>query len=394
MLGAGAGTELDERTLAPAMRERLADVDIDRAILTNKLVVVRKPVFRWKDTLRRLAGRSRCLINAPALELVPADNGEGIAQLVAGAGIATVTIRADVFVVCAGALETPRLLLNSRRGGRDGLGNGRGLVGRFLMDHPAGHFCKLRFGRKTAAPLYSSLSVDGHLNLMTGLRVTDDQQRAHALANHYVWLRPSVSRRRTDDDLLWSFLAVRSARDLSARQVAAILTNRDILYRILVHRFGWHPAYRFGDMFFMTEQLPNPHSRVTLADERDRHGYPIARVDWQLTAADIDGFHVFARLLLGDGLRSVQHSVARQDPPSVWDETLASAAHHLGTARMAADPSRGVVDANLKVFGLDNLFVCDGSVFPTAGSVNPSLTITALGVRLADHLLARDRTAH
>ena len=53
---------------------------------------------------------------------------------------------------------------------------------------------------------------------------------------------------------------------------------------------------------------------------------------------------------------------------------------------MAQDPTRGVVDSDLRVFGMDNLFICDGSVFPTSGSANPSLTITALGLRLAAHL--------
>jgi choline dehydrogenase-like flavoprotein len=75
------------------------------------------------------------------------------------------------------------------------------------------------------------------------------------------------------------------------------------------------------------------------------------------------------------------------DEPSIWERTVASAAHHLGTVRMADSPERGVVDANLRVFGIDNLYVCDASVFATAGSVNPSLTITALALRLAAHLV-------
>lgn len=96
-------------------------------------------------------------------------------------------------------------------------------------------------------------------------------------------------------------------------------------------------------------------------------------------------------MLFGQGLQSPQYKLARVDEPSVWSRSVASAAHHVGTARMADHPSRGVVDANLRVFGMDNLFICDGSVFPTAGSTNPSLTITALGLRLGEHLGARER---
>jgi choline dehydrogenase-like flavoprotein len=184
-----------------------------------------------------------------------------------------------------------------------------------------------------------------------------------------------------------SFLAVRGPKDLSWRQIKAILSNRDILYRILVHRFGVRPSYRFGDLWFMTEQLPNPDSRVRLSKQKDRYGYAIAAVDWQLCSRDLDSFHDYAKVLFGSGLRSDQHTLARSDAPEIWSKTVASAAHHLGTARMAVTPSKGVVDRNLRVFGARNVYVCDASVFTTAGGVNPSLTITALALRLGQHLV-------
>jgi choline dehydrogenase-like flavoprotein len=62
--------------------------------------------------------------------------------------------------------------------------------------------------------------------------------------------------------------------------------------------------------------------------------------------------------------------------------------HHMGTTRMAADPRQGVVDADGKVHGLANLYIAGSSVFPTGGPVNPTLTIVALAIRLADHLKA------
>jgi choline dehydrogenase-like flavoprotein len=62
--------------------------------------------------------------------------------------------------------------------------------------------------------------------------------------------------------------------------------------------------------------------------------------------------------------------------------------HHMGGTRISTDPSRGVVDADLKVHGTRNLFVTGSSVFPSGGSVNPTLTIVALSLRLAAHLRA------
>ena len=67
-------------------------------------------------------------------------------------------------------------------------------------------------------------------------------------------------------------------------------------------------------------------------------------------------------------------------------ERLRGGRHHIGTTRMAEDPTHGVVDRNCQVHGVDNLFIAGSSVFPTAGHANPTLTIVALALRLADHL--------
>jgi choline dehydrogenase-like flavoprotein len=386
------GTSLQAASVAgTAVAKHVFDLNFDHSVLNTKIVEYRKPPQRWKQLLSDLARerKIRCLLNTSALELVMDGDGSHVASLVAGAARGTVTIRAKAFIVCAGALETPRLMLNSRRHFQTGIGNTKDLVGRYLLDHPMGHFCKLRFHRPTKAPLYAGLK-DGGVHLIAGLMLTPEQQRRHRVPNHYAWIRPSVTPMRADDELLLSFLAVRGPRDLTLRQVRAILTNGDILYRVAVHHFGMRPKYRYGDMFFMTEQLPNRESRVNIAErKRDRFGYPVSFLDWRLTPGDYAGFQAFAKLLFGSGLRSNQYELARIDPDSVWERTVTSAAHHLGTARMADHNSHGVVDPNLRVFGVPNLFVCDGSVFPTVGSVNPSLTIVALAVRLAGHLQSR-----
>jgi choline dehydrogenase-like flavoprotein len=393
LLGLGDETAFEPEQLAPPLQERLTDFTFDQETLQNKIVRYRKPPTRWKSMLLRRAeqGELDCLLHAPALELIPNQDGTAIERLVVGAGEGTIQIAADTFVVCAGTLETPRLLLNSRRRAPGGVGNTHDLVGRFLLDHPTGHFGKLGFHRATPAHLYASMAAGSQTRIMAGLTVTAEQQSRQRLPNHCLWIRPSVTAARIDDDLLHSFLAVRGVRDLTFRQVRGIVTNPDLLYRILVHRFGMHPRFRYADLYYFTEQLPNPDSRVTLSEaRRDRHGYPVARVDWQLSEADFQAFQSYARVLFGLGLRSSQYNVARMDDLSLWIRNVASAAHHVGTARMADHPSRGVVDANQQVFGMSNLFVGDGSVFPTAGSTNPSMTITALALRLAHHLTSRE----
>jgi choline dehydrogenase-like flavoprotein len=71
-----------------------------------------------------------------------------------------------------------------------------------------------------------------------------------------------------------------------------------------------------------------------------------------------------------------------------WRDVITSA-HHVGTARMSVTPKDGVVDADLRVHGVENLYVASSATFPTSGLASPTPTIVALTVRLADHLKER-----
>jgi choline dehydrogenase-like flavoprotein len=74
-----------------------------------------------------------------------------------------------------------------------------------------------------------------------------------------------------------------------------------------------------------------------------------------------------------------------------WPQPVGGGSHHMGTTRMSDNPLRGVVDRNCKVHAVDNLYVAGSSVFPTSGASNPTLTLVALTLRLADHLKGRIR---
>jgi choline dehydrogenase-like flavoprotein len=69
-----------------------------------------------------------------------------------------------------------------------------------------------------------------------------------------------------------------------------------------------------------------------------------------------------------------------------WPSFLGGGWHHMGTTRMQDDPTKGVVDANCRVHGMENLFVAGSSCFATSGAPNPTLTLIALTLRLSDHL--------
>jgi choline dehydrogenase-like flavoprotein len=391
LLGNGACSGLSPGLLPPAVHRGLGNIDFNSAILHPKFLEYRKPPHRWKTTLLELArsGRLRCLLETCALELVPNEHGSSVMRLKAGAPGRSFYIEAETFIVAAGTLETPRLLLNSRSRHAKGLGNHHDQVGRCLMDHPTGPFSMLRFQRLLRASVYSDHALPGgERYVRAALTLRPELQQSLRTSNHYFMIRPCIGSEHVQGDLRLSFLAARTIRDLSVRQLAGIVRSPNLLYRILVSRLGLPAVYRYGELFFMAEQLPNPQSRITLSsDRRDDFGYPIASIHWSPTSADFKSLETFVAAAFGNGLSSRRYRMAHEGTMQEWIDSFTSAAHHLGTARMAATPSGGVVDPNLQVFGVRNLFVCDGSVFPTAGSANPSLTITALGARLAQHLL-------
>jgi choline dehydrogenase-like flavoprotein len=131
-----------------------------------------------------------------------------------------------------------------------------------------------------------------------------------------------------------------------------------------------------------TEQLPNPDSRVSLDPTvRDLFGDPVPHLN--LAFSDVDRrTQQRARDIMQDLLTAAGVKDITQDKLS----STSFGAHHLGTCRMADDPDQGVVDRDCRVHGVSNLYVAGGSVFPTAGALQPSSTIAALALRLADHL--------
>ncbi|AMY04258.1 hypothetical protein A4R29_31860 (plasmid) [Mesorhizobium ciceri biovar biserrulae] len=139
---------------------------------------------------------------------------------------------------------------------------------------------------------------------------------------------------------------------------------------------------------FHSEQEPNPASRLTLVSERDRLGMPKLRVDWKTTSNDLQSI-ARAYRLLGWKLEKIGATISGFEPGHVIEMAGKSGAmdgHHLGTTRMSASPTDGVVDAECRVHGLMNLHIAGGSVLATSSQANPTLTILALGLRLADRL--------
>ena len=170
-------------------------------------------------------------------------------------------------------------------------------------------------------------------------------------------------------------------------------------YEHLRNRLGMSELY----LNMRGEQSPNPDSRVRLSTERDALGSLRANLDWRLSQIDKHSALVFVqtfddelrRLGLGELQRSEWLDSANPQwpvDPTVGNHHIANY-HQLGTTRMSADPAHGVVTAECQVHGYENLFIAGGSVFSTSGWANPTLTIVALSLKLADQLDSRLRAS-
>jgi len=139
------------------------------------------------------------------------------------------------------------------------------------------------------------------------------------------------------------------------------------------------------------EQEPMGASSITLSDERDALGMLRTRLDWRISDLEQRTILEFARLakreLAAVAELTLDADLERGD--AAYRARCDDSNHHMGGMRMAASEPEGVVDPDLRLFGTRNCYVCSGAVFPTSGFSNPTHTLLALAVRLAEHLTSR-----
>lgn len=306
-----------------------------------------------------------------------------------------VLVKAPKVVLACGGIENARLLLASRSSNPKGVGNEFDQVGRYFMEHPRGS-AGVAVGGDTEAlqELCRHHWLDtqrGRHVYLSGIAVADAYQEKHQLLNCDVSLveyeDPESGTRamerllkRQSSEYAEDFWRVMSdLGDVTGNSIRRFIDNKPPIIDVSKITFECH-----------IEQAPNPLSRITLAEEVDALGMPKGKMDWRLGGQEqktIEQFMVMlaaelARLKLGR-LKVADWVLDRGDG---WKSGVQDVAHHMGSTRMSASPETGVVDKNCKVHGVDNLYIAGSSVFPTAGCVNPTFTIVAQSIRLADHL--------
>ena len=375
-----------------------APLPLDRRLVRSVMFQFgrRSRFNRYEDELAR-AENVNLVLHATAVHL--ADKGGRVVRIdCATMSGKRVSVQARTFVVAAGAIETARLLLASTDSWPAGIGNSRDLLGRCFMEHPdaaVGYLIPDPQLDRNAFRLYQHQGAGKDVTVEAMFRLSESVLRSERLLNAVLRLRPTYRSGMT--------AAVQSAQvvrrsvhhgvatpGLARHALRSILGAPQIVRHYATWRSG-RPSDVFG-IDVMAEQAPTMSSRVRLARRRDRLGVKMTVLDWRLTSLDWDSIRrtmeIFGNAVRAAGVGTVISSLGKT-PPAVFGNW-----HHLGTTRMHRDPAHGVVDENCRVHEMDNLYIAGGSVFPTGGYANPSLTIVALSLRLADHLRSTKESVH
>ena len=288
-------------------------------------------------------------------------------------------VKARRYVLALGGLETVRLMLASRDVKPAGVGNDHDNLGRYYMTHLAATAGSISFSGPPSSIAHGyERDADG-VYVRRRLTIRAEAQRKLGLLNLIFRTHPPDPADPAHGDSILSAMYLvkdlvlyeysrrfRDAQVTGARRLRHVgnmvreplrlarygriwLTDRILADRKLPSVVLDSPNNRYA-LEFHAEQAPSRESRMTLG---------VGKLDY--------------------------------DPELVVEATIKAGAyggHHLGAARMSVRPEDGVVDENLKVHGVDNLYVASGAVFPTSSQANPTLTIVAQALRLGDHLRA------
>jgi choline dehydrogenase-like flavoprotein len=375
-----------------------------RRVQTAIYQAVRSDVFAKEHRVEvGQASNLRVYLHANVLELETTESATSVTAVRVGClnGV-RFSVKSRIFLLALGGIETPRLLLLSNRHQPAGLGNQNDLVGRFFMEHPhlwSGFYLPSNAELFKKAGMYRAHTVKG-AHVLGQLMLSEETIRREQILNYSLFLQPgvkssgqrAVSKGRAAVKAAVSALARGDVAELNRHLSTLFPVAGDLAFavhakamRILNRLLKLRKPVVFL-LNHMTEQAPNPDSRVTLSKERDAFGQSRIQLDWRLSGLDIHSIRraqeIIDEELRAAGLGRLEIELDDDTPPP----HLHGGWHHMGTTRMHADPRQGVVDADCKLHGVSNLYIAGPSVFPTGGCANPVLTIVALALRLADHL--------
>ncbi|MBS1735373.1 MAG: GMC family oxidoreductase [Bacteroidetes bacterium] len=312
-------------------------------------------------------------------------------------------IFASQFILATGGIENSRLLLLSDTVHKKGLGNDYDLLGRYFMDHPRMVCGKVVLTKRWVRNRLYDVRYHYHSPVVSAFNTSIAAQFA---LTRKVQEKEGLLNARTSLASIFygetskAAHALRNLNKACSKKGTEGFSTKQELFRVLgdpVNSITYSIAKYFKPRFLLKqvgfqiiiEQEPSPNSRITLSNEKDSLGMRRVKVNWQMGEKEkntIDrNLEIISQQLQQSGVAEkiiLDEPLKNRDWPAETQGTW----HHMGTTRMHTSPRKGVVDENCKVHGIENLYVAGSSVFPTCGANFPTITLTALALRLSDYL--------
>jgi hypothetical protein len=271
------------------------------------------------------------------------------------------------------------------------------------MDHPRAVFGKVKLSEPHKFPVLLGCPLAEGM-AQVGIRFSEDTQKREALLNHYVtferrWSEQSAKAYQSFVHTMKILLRkgysgsrfrISGAKLTDVPELIYLLAPRELmphfLYR-LVKKVKNEISGGVTELIVVNycEQAPNLQSRVYLSDERDRLEMNRLVLDWKVGNEETKSL-IRLQESVNSSLKKAHIGYLDNTAQQLSDLRYTDASHHIGTTRMSDNPRTGVVDSDCRVHGIRNLFIAGSSIFPTSGHANPTLTIVALAIRLAEHL--------
>ncbi len=305
----------------------------------------------------------------------------------------TTSIKAKNYIICAGGIESARILMNSASLHGGGFGSDTGNLGRYFCDHPIApcatiYFDDIQLSKKLIAQTYWERGTEPYFVLPYEL------QKKFEVSNCAIQVfeeMPAFSEPEISAIALYQYIKGISHTSPSMSDYLNVISHPlDILEALKNRKVNNRSRLSIR---FQLEQLPVKENGIHLLKEKDEFGLQKIGLNWTMDSfarktIDINLYHLVKTL------GATQSAILRLDSQLIDEKKtiphdLRGGQHHCGMTRMGLNAEVGVVNPDLNVFGIDNLYVLSSSVFPSNSWANPTFTIVSLSHRLASHLKSK-----
>ncbi|MDC0619442.1 GMC family oxidoreductase [Candidatus Pelagibacter ubique] len=387
---------------------------IEDNYLSSKKLESWSPILNFKKKLNNTIKKDHILIinNSHLLKIEAGSNN--INNIKCKILNKTFYVVSKNYVLGCGGIENPRILLNSKNKFHpNGLGNSNDLVGRFYMAHHAGIFVNMNPTDRENID-FDYFKGDRNIYLRNRWWFSENFQKIKKIGNSIFYLsHTSKSKDMGAHGELFDIVSLFKKIILNKKSLLSLklilgLSKKLFNIKILIYLFKLfylrlqknripsilpNKKSKYFGIYFQIEQTPCFDSRLKLNKKKDRFGLNLIELNLKFNKIDVRTFlethNYIITKIKENKIALFQKNYDRKILNKMFKQKLKkfnSMAHHIGTTRMSSSKKFGVVDKNLKVYGVNNLYVVGSSTFPTGGHANPTYTIVALSIKLAEHL--------